>query len=64
MEHLKKVLRLLIFIIIIALATIGIGISGGVPIPTSFKRENRAEMNIELKESDEEENVIDEEALA
>ncbi|MCG8328128.1 MAG: hypothetical protein MI974_10605 [Chitinophagales bacterium] len=64
MEHFKKVLRLLIFIIIIALATIGIGISGGVPIPTSFKRENRAEMNIELKESDEEENVIDEEALA
>ena len=34
MEKIKKILRLTLLVCLIVLASIGIGISGGVPIPT------------------------------
>lgn len=39
MKKLKSVIRVLKLVILIALATIGLGIVGGVPIQVTFKKE-------------------------
>lgn len=48
MKKIKKALRLLVFVCLIVLAGIGIGISGGVPIPLSKNRRDSEKENIEL----------------
>ena len=46
-----KAIRLLVLICLIVLAGVGIGMSGGIPIPTSNKRQETLEVNDELMES-------------
>jgi hypothetical protein len=57
MKNLKKTMRLLGLFLLIVLASIGIGISGGVPISPSNKREDAFEIKIELVESNEDETL-------
>lgn len=53
MKSLKKIMRLLGLIILIILATVGIGIGGVAPVPLSSKKENTIEIKVELVESNE-----------
>jgi len=54
MKRFKKLLRMIGYILLIILAGFGIGLSGGVPLPTTKKRD-RAEFDVELMESNDEE---------
>ncbi len=47
----KKLMRLLGLIVLIVLASIGIGIGGGMPIPAKGKKEDSIETVIGLGES-------------
>lgn len=60
MKKIKKTLRLLAFIVLIVLAGLGIGISGGVPIPLSNHRKKSEKENIELMENQEESSTFQE----
>lgn len=51
MSRIKKTARLFAFICLIVLAGIGIGISGGVPIPNLKKRRESEKENMELIEN-------------
>ncbi|MDQ0641390.1 hypothetical protein QF042_004955 [Pedobacter sp. W3I1] len=51
MKQFKKAMRLTGLVLLILLASVGLG--GGVPIPPSNKRENYIEIKIELPETDE-----------
>lgn len=55
MVRIKKALRLFVLICLIVLAGIGVGLSGGVPIPMSNSRKDTEKENIELIENKEEE---------
>ena len=55
MERVKRALRLFVFICLIVLASIGVGLSGGIPIPMSNSRKDTEKENIELIENQEEE---------
>ncbi len=48
-----KVLRIAGMIMLMALASFGVGIIGGVPIPVNKRRENVIELRTEIKEADE-----------
>jgi len=50
MSRMKKAARLFAFICLIVLAGIGIGLSGGVPIPISNHRRDSEKEHIELIE--------------
>ena len=50
MKKMKRALRLLIFVSLIILASIGIGLCGGVPIPFSRKGRETEREKIELIE--------------
>ncbi len=54
MKSFKKILRLSGLVLLIVLASVGIGLAGVVPIPTSTKKEDMIEINVELVESHEE----------
>lgn len=56
MKKIKKILRLLALACLMMLAGIGVGMSGGVPIPFS-KRMESEEDTIELIDNHEEETV-------
>lgn len=61
MDRIKKIARLFIFICLIILAGIGIGLSGGVPLPFSQNRRQTKKEKIEQlayqeKKSDSEQN--------
>lgn len=58
MKSFKKTLRLLGLILLIVLASLGIGFVGGVPIPPSKKRENTIELKTELVEDKEDETKL------
>lgn len=58
MKYLKKVLKLLGFILIITLASIGVGINGAI-FPT-FHRQDSHSPTIEMVESKDEESEIEE----
>lgn len=58
MKSFKKILRLSGLVLLIVLASVGIGFGGGVPIPTSHKREDATEINIELVESNEDQTKL------
>lgn len=51
MRKIKQALKLLALICLIVLAGIGIGLSGGVPLPTRARRNSEKE-NIELPVSE------------
>ncbi|MFD1631162.1 hypothetical protein [Pseudopedobacter beijingensis] len=44
----KKLFRLLILSSLITLSTLGIGLTGGIPIPINKRRENLMEVKIEV----------------
>jgi hypothetical protein len=50
MNNLKKISRQAMLILLVTLATIGIGINGAAPVITTNKREDRQETRIELVE--------------
>ncbi len=50
MQRFKRILRLLAFICLIVLASIGIGLSGGVPLFSSIVRKDKDKDNTELVE--------------
>jgi hypothetical protein len=49
----KKIMRIAGMIMLMVLASFGVGLIGGVPIPMNKRRENVIELRIELKESEE-----------
>ena len=56
MKNFQKTVRLLMWVLLIVLASLGVGISGGVPIPKSTNRKDTEKETIDLtEESDEEE---------
>ena len=58
MNRFKLLLRRFLLICLIVLASIGIGLAGGIPIPNSGKREPKQEINNEALEATEEEEEI------
>jgi len=54
MNRFKRLLRRLLLICLIVLASIGIGLTGGIPIPSFGKREDKQEINKEVLEAAEE----------
>jgi len=54
MKSFKKALRLACLVLMICLATIGISIAGGIPVPLSRRKENNPQIKIELVGSKEE----------
>ena len=54
MKKIKRIARLLVLICLIVLASIGVGISGGIPIPLSNNKRESEKENIELLENKEE----------
>ena len=55
MKRFKKITRQFLFICLIILACVGVGISGGVPIPFSRNKRDSEKDKIELIENQEEE---------
>jgi hypothetical protein len=58
MKRFKKMLRVTGVMVLIILALFGIGIIGGVPVPTFRRKENTVEIRTELKETRETEGDI------
>jgi len=54
MKKIKRIIRILIFVCLIFLAALGVGISGGVPIPMSKNRRDKENEDIELLETQDE----------
>ena len=52
MNRFKKILKRLLLIALILLAGVGVGLSGGVPIPNIGKRRDKSEINKESIESE------------
>jgi len=55
MNRFKLLLRRFLLICLIVLASIGIGLTGGIPIPSFGKREDKQEINNEGLDAAEEE---------
>ncbi|SNY99461.1 hypothetical protein [Flagellimonas pacifica] len=53
MIRFKKALRLLGLFVLVVFASIGVGLNGGVPLPTSSRKKDTIELVMESKESDE-----------
>jgi len=51
MSRIKQAARLFVFICLIVLAGLGIGLTGGMPIPTINNRKDSEKENIELTEN-------------
>ncbi|MCB0705762.1 MAG: hypothetical protein KDC34_10655 [Saprospiraceae bacterium] len=63
MERFKKLMRLLLLVILIVLASLGIGIAGGIPIPTSKKSQQPIEINAELIDKKKEKTSVKEQEV-
>lgn len=50
MKNLKKITKLVSISFLIVLATLGIGIAGGIPISTNTKREEKQKPKMEIVE--------------
>jgi hypothetical protein len=55
MEKFKRKVRMFIFVALLLLAVFGIGISGGIVIPRSTRKEEIIEINIETEKKEQEE---------
>ena len=53
-------MKLLAFVCLLFLAGLGIGLSGGIPLPMSNKRKQEADNNIELVVAKEEDSNLEE----
>lgn len=53
MKSFKKALKLLGLVLLIVLASVGLGIGGGIPIPPSNRKEDTIEVKVELVDSNE-----------
>ena len=53
MKSTKKLLRLIALVFLFLLASIGVGLGGGIPIPSSGRKENNIEIVTERKETKE-----------
>lgn len=51
MNRIKKAVRIFAFVCLIVLASVGVGLSGGIPLPTLKKRRDAEKENIELIEN-------------
>jgi len=60
MKKIKKAIKLFALVCLIILASLGLGIVGGIPIPFSDKRKQSSDIKIELVESIEEESDVKE----
>lgn len=60
MKKLKKAIKLFALVCLILLASLGIGMVGGIPIPFSDKRKQTADIKIELVESNGKESEVKE----
>ena len=58
MKRFNTWLRRLLFVCLIVLASVGIGLSGGVPIPNMGKREEKQEINNETLDDEGEEGTL------
>jgi len=54
MQRFKRLMRLLIFLVFILLASVGVGLSGGIPIKSLNVRRDPQEEKIELIDQNEE----------
>lgn len=63
MKSFKKVIQIIRLLCFIVLATVGIGLSGGIPTPLSRKKESHQPIQIELVEdiNDEKDSELDQE---
>lgn len=52
MNRFKQLLRRLLLIALLLLAGLGVGLSGGMPIPNTSKRRDKSEINKESVESE------------
>jgi len=52
MNRFKQLLRRLLFIALLLLAGLGVGLSGGIPIPNIGKRRDKSEINNESVETE------------
>ena len=60
MKKIKKALRFLFLVFLILLASFGIGMVGGIPLPMTDKRKQTPDINIELVEPQDEASDIKE----
>ena len=58
MKRFKKMLRLLGLIVLLVLATVGIGIGGGVPVRSANRKENTIEITTDELENGEDKKEI------
>ncbi|MES2287808.1 MAG: hypothetical protein V4547_19125 [Bacteroidota bacterium] len=56
MKNLKKTIKLFGFVLLIILASVGVGIGGGTPVLPTSKKEDSIEIKVELPESKDNEN--------
>lgn len=62
MKKFKRRLRLLGYLLLIVLASFGLGLMGGIPLPKSNRKENPIEIKIALEEPEESQEDLAEEA--
>lgn len=55
MNRVKRAIHVLLFVCLILLASVGVGLSGGVPIPNLKNRRDPEKENIELVENQDDE---------
>lgn len=53
-------MRIVVLIFLIVLATVGVGLSGGIPTPSSGRKENTIEIKTELEEKEEDKESVEE----
>lgn len=58
MKSLKKTIKLFGFLLLIILASVGVGIGGGAPVLPNSKKEDSIEIKAELPESKDNKNEV------